>query len=173
MSCVPFFEGVDMRTAAYVILLSTLAIVIDFTQHSADRVLDVSRKRMDDQVRRAVEDWSIVSYLSIVLIGSGLLWSGLVDLPPNTSSLRAKRGAGRGGVIGAVILGSVSSFGVGTWYLASGAIAGLDIHEFEARWVVGAVFGGALGMVFGTIIGAVRRPVRKDLHIASNTLPGN
>lgn len=157
-----------MRTAAYLILFSTLAIVIDYTQHSADRVLDVSRKRMDDQVRHAVEDWSIVSYLSIVLIASGLLWAGLVDLPPKTTSMRAKRGTGRGGVIGAVIFGSVSSFGFGAWWAISGAPAGLDFHEFEARWVVGAVFGGALGMVLGTIIGALRRPSKKDSHFESH-----
>ncbi len=150
-----------MKRAAFIILFITLCVMVDYTQATADRVLDVSSKRMDDLTRREVEDWAITNYLSVGLLAFGIFWTVLVNLQPQTTYRRALRGCGRGGVIMAAIVGIGMSLGLEAWFAVTGVKSGFDRLHCEMGWIFGALFGGILGMMFGTLFDAVRSSPNK------------
>jgi hypothetical protein len=150
-----------MRTAAFLFLLSALAVVADLSYVCAGQAREAVRKQTN-LVPVIVEDWEYGSYFAAGLGLCAAAWLAGTLVPPERRVARLVIPTVRLSVIVAAVCGLFMTVGLGAWFLATGQDPD-DRVGWESRWVGGSVLGAVAGAAIGAGLGTVayfRRPKR-------------
>ncbi len=154
-----------MRATAYLIALVSFALIADVSSQCADRTRAGSAKQNDAQVRVAVEDWAVSSYLACGLGATAVGWAAVASASGVGRLSRLARPIARLGTCGSAVGGLALAVGLGGWFVLSGEYGDGPVrYDLESLWLIGAAFGGGAGSAIGAGLGVVAlgRPRPQD-----------